>query len=244
MENTFATPALLLTYLMAGKVLFTVTNTATGKHFTFKIWKAKASVKFPGTTYFVSVMTGPDNEASYSSLGMIKSGKFFSYGKAVIRPTALSFTAFAWLWERVSAEKALPATVVVQHSGCCGRCSRTLTTMLSVNRGIGPECWEKMGFTPEPEAEPVTPLAKTIAAHEAAKPAMMEEIFRAAELANRKPSAATKIVLPVETEEIGERMVNLATPEELAASLALSRRENLSLPYAYEKLFPAYPCGA
>jgi hypothetical protein len=41
---------------------------------------------------------------------------------------------------------ALPPDAEVMHEGRCACCGRPLTVPESIERGIGPDCWEKMGL--------------------------------------------------------------------------------------------------
>ncbi len=126
-------------FLTAGKATLTVLSKKTGSHLTFKVSKGKAE----GSPHFVSVMTGSDNETSFTFLGSIFNGADYRHGfRSTISKEAPSAQAFEWLWKNIDAipeEKAelLPAT------NCC-RCGRKLTHPASVTDGIGPECAGKL----------------------------------------------------------------------------------------------------
>ena len=163
MANELKTPETIKTFLLAGKAVLTVENTATNVRFTYKVRKAKTNPKFPGETWFVSVLTGSNNEADYSSLGMLKNGGFRSYNGTGVAPAAKSYVAFRWLWSRVAEGKTLPETVVVRHEGHCCRCGRLLTVPESLDRGagIGPECAKAMGWKKEPASRVASPNLST-----------------------------------------------------------------------------------
>ena len=55
-----------LHFILAGNAVFTIENTATGNRFTFKVRRPDDD-----KPHFVSVLTGPNNENSYSFLGTI-----------------------------------------------------------------------------------------------------------------------------------------------------------------------------
>lgn len=128
-------------FTLAGKSTFTVKSARTGAHFTFKVQKGKDE----NAPHFVSVLTGADNENSFSHIGTIFNGADYRHGrKSRVAPDAPSAKAFAWLWSHIDnlpADKAefLPAC------NCC-RCGRKLTHPTSVEMAIGPECREKMGI--------------------------------------------------------------------------------------------------
>lgn len=122
------------TFITAGKARFTVQNTETGNRFTYR---AKAAKDAPGL-FFVSLLTGANNESDYQYIGFIRGGAFIPGGrKSRISAEAPSVKAFGWVWRNASN---LPAKVEVHHEGCCGRCGRTLTVPESIKSGFGPEC--------------------------------------------------------------------------------------------------------
>lgn len=125
-----------LTFILAGNATFTVANEATGNRFTFKVRKPE-----DGKPHFVSVLTGPDNEHSYSFLGTVFDGRTYRHGRrSRIAEDAPSARAFQWLFRRLMAGSPLPPTVHICHCGKCGRCGKTLTVPESVESGFGPEC--------------------------------------------------------------------------------------------------------
>jgi hypothetical protein len=98
--------------------------------------------------WFVGVLTGSDNENSYTYLGTIRPGQGYRAGrKSVIDPAAPSAKAFMWFWAHITAPGhwAALSQVAFYHEGHCGKCGRTLTVPESLDRGIGPECWKKGG---------------------------------------------------------------------------------------------------
>lgn len=126
-------------FAFAGNAIFTVTS-PTGTSFTFRVRRADPR---PDTapTWFVGVLSGPDNTAAYTYLGFVREGQYILGRK--VGPEAPSQKAAAWLMPRIAAGR-LPSTVEFRTSGLCGRCGRTLTTPESIDRGIGPECWRQL----------------------------------------------------------------------------------------------------
>jgi hypothetical protein len=125
-----------LSFILAGNAVFTVENRQTGNRFTFKVRKPAED-----KPHFVSVLTGPDNEADYSFLGTIFDGLRFRHGRrSRIAPTAPSARAFDWLIRKLGAHAPLPDQLNICHCGKCGRCGRKLTVPESVESGFGPEC--------------------------------------------------------------------------------------------------------
>lgn len=129
--------ALIKTFVLAGDAVFTVTSPS-GKSFTFRVRKADPK---PGTapTWFVSVFQGSDNEHDYLYLGFIRGNKYVVGRNSQASETAQK--AAAWTMPRLVTGQ-LPATVEFRTSGTCGRCGRSLTNPESIDRGIGPECWQ------------------------------------------------------------------------------------------------------
>jgi hypothetical protein len=99
-----------------------------------------------GERLFVSVLTGSDNVSDYTYLGQIlrQPQPRYEHGrKSRIGDGAPSAKAAQWFLSRLFGGGDT-SDVEVWHDGSCGRCGRDLTDPLSVSRGIGPECWEKM----------------------------------------------------------------------------------------------------
>ena len=90
---------------------------------------------------FVKVLTGSDNEKDYRYAGFIRDGEFHYGGeRSKIAAGAPSLDAFAWFMLNLGSEQ-----ISVWHEGSCSRCNRKLTTPQSIERGLGPTCWERAG---------------------------------------------------------------------------------------------------
>jgi hypothetical protein len=133
-------------FILAGKARFTVVSRKSGARFTFKV----SASKEPGSavTHFVSVLTGNDNETSYSYLGHVFDAARYTHGrKSKIAESAPSAAAFTFFWRWITERSQLPNQLEFWHAGACCRCGRTLTVPASIKRGIGPECAGKMGVS-------------------------------------------------------------------------------------------------
>jgi hypothetical protein len=119
-------------FFSGGNALFTVSNPQ-GTRYTFRIRKPK-----PDMPFFVSLLTGPDNESSYTYLGIyvpqIQAIRLTS--KSRYTEDSLPVKVLRWA---VKLPK-LPEGYAIQHEGRCCRCGRTLTVPESIDAGIGPEC--------------------------------------------------------------------------------------------------------
>jgi len=142
-------------YVLGGKATVTVVSKTSGSRFTYKVEQKKVRRKDDETdeqyrarkqlahdgVRFVSVMTGPDNEHSYTYIGHINDGRQFRLDrKSKISGTAPSVSAWQWFWTAVRAKSEKVDQCEVWHEGCCSRCGRKLTVPESVASGLGPVC--------------------------------------------------------------------------------------------------------
>jgi len=141
----FTTVAAARAFLLGGNATVTLVSTKTGTRFTYKI-----RANDEGDVFFVSLLSGPDNESDYRYLGRIARGVFWQ-GRKVPKPgdvgaDAPSSLAFKWAWERLCKGVMLDS-LEIWHEGRCGRCNRKLTVPASIASGFGPECAGKVGFS-------------------------------------------------------------------------------------------------
>jgi hypothetical protein len=130
----------VVTFIKAGKARFTLRSAKTQDRFTYRV-----SLSPDGEVWFVSLMTGPDNEAHYSYMGIInKAGEFRRTAKSKVEEESSGYKAFAWTWKKLTGG-VLPDELEVWHEGRCGKCGRLLTVPESIDRGIGPECAKYFG---------------------------------------------------------------------------------------------------
>jgi Family of unknown function (DUF6011) len=128
-------------FILAGNAYLTARSQRTGKHYTFRIARADE-----GELWFVSLLIAPDK---YAYLGVVRPMAraliFRTTAKSCQPAGSVPARAFAYLWTALEAGGRLPAECDLLHEGRCGRCGRALTVPVSIARGIGPECWERMG---------------------------------------------------------------------------------------------------
>lgn len=139
-------------FILAGNAYFTIRSQKTGTRYTYRVNRAKCSRCgkldcgcWAHPTYFVALLTGPDNTGDYTYLGMIRQEQFSLTRASKMQATSTPVRAFQWVWSALIAGE-MPAQTEIWHEGRCGRCGRKLTVPESVERGIGPECAGKMGF--------------------------------------------------------------------------------------------------
>jgi len=105
----------------------------------------------------IHVLVGPNNQRDWRPLARIEGPylRTLRPGEArnhripmyrgrleSISAEADSFKALAWAWK--AAHRGDLGEVEPMHVGECGRCGRELTKPESIERGIGPVCWEKL----------------------------------------------------------------------------------------------------
>jgi hypothetical protein len=143
-----AYPKLTPTFLLAGRAVFTVSNPK-GDHYTFRIKKTesewpKGSGKMQ-TTYFVTVKA-PGGKYPYAYIGMLNTttGGIKCTAQSIYTPGSREYDVAVWACQAVIQMKFIPEGYKIEHAGKCGKCGRELTDPLSIERGIGPDCWETL----------------------------------------------------------------------------------------------------
>lgn len=140
-------------FITAGRAIFTLENAAgfhtsdgCAPHYTFKVTEKE----FDGRTlYFVALLTGPNNEADYSYLGVLnpKTGEVRLTKASKLTdeswPIRLLRRVLARVWSD-QGEMIKEAGFNLHHEGRCGRCGRVLTVPESIELGLGPECAGKI----------------------------------------------------------------------------------------------------
>ncbi len=147
---------------MKHNATFTVEN-PNGDYYTFKLRRPNGEAPM-----FVGLLTGPNNEADYTYLGLLVSfpemtEKTTDAGTKLRVPTGrtlwtVKLTAKSrmndnskpvmvarWAIHHGTTDRQIPVGYKVHHEGKCGCCGRKLTVPESIERGIGPECWARMG---------------------------------------------------------------------------------------------------
>jgi hypothetical protein len=139
-------------FILAGNAYFTVRSMKTGTRYTYRVSRRIAPAvgkkdcqcwKYP--TYFVSLLTGPDNTGDYTYLGMIRENQFKATRATGAQEKGKPFAAFTWVWRHLGySTPVMPPQTEIWHEGRCGRCGRKLTVPESIAAGIGPDCAGRM----------------------------------------------------------------------------------------------------
>ena len=135
----------IFAFFFGGLAIFTILNTKSMNRFTYKVTSKEGNDG--STIYFVSVLTGSNNETDYTFLGTIfDNGVYYHGRKSRIGKDAMSVKAFAWFYNKLNrhfsadGEDFNLGTVEFYHEGCCARCGRKLTIPESVEIGFGLTC--------------------------------------------------------------------------------------------------------
>lgn len=129
-------------FVFAGNATFTLTSRKTGTSFTYKIREGKP-LGSRAPKLFASVLTGPDNTADYTYMGIVERAgahaQLVPTRATAIDVNAPSWRALEWFLQHTDSDR-----VEVRHMGRCGRCGRALTVPSSIDSGLGPECAGKI----------------------------------------------------------------------------------------------------
>lgn len=127
-------------FFSAGKALFTVSGPK--DHRTYKIRKKASPGKDP--VFFVSVRKAD----GFDYLGLFNPdvGDVRVTRNGIFAEDSKEVKGVRFAVARLTKHLPMPEGYAVQHEGCCGRCGMVLTDPVSIERGIGPECWKRGGF--------------------------------------------------------------------------------------------------
>lgn len=138
MTNQLSTSSDAARFILAGNARVTLVSEKTGARFTYRVRQPKSDAP-----HFVSLLSGPDNDADYQFLGTVFADGGYHHGrKSGVGPKAPSARAFAYAWGYLSRGE-LPPLCEIYHEGSCGRCGRGLTVPSSIESGLGPVCASK-----------------------------------------------------------------------------------------------------
>jgi len=120
-------------FVFAGNALFTLANTDTDNHVTFKVKKHKEE-----DVWFVSTL---GQYGKYVFIGTCFSEKKYKHSKnSDIEWNDQKVQVFNWMLSKFFNDQDKYPMVRVYHHGRCGACQKKLTTPESIKSGIGPVC--------------------------------------------------------------------------------------------------------
>ncbi len=149
-QGQMTDPRAILAFMTAGKATVTFRSAESGVRFTYRIKFAPKRQKSDPDTWFVMLLTGPDNSNDYQYMGILRRDangilQYIWTAKSRIGRDAPSVRGFVWALSQFAVD-ACPARLEVYHEGRCGRCGRKLTVPESVSTGFGPECINLVQF--------------------------------------------------------------------------------------------------
>jgi hypothetical protein len=137
-------------FVLAGKAIFTVHNNK-GNHYTYQVKKARKDHPIFGPTWYVYLLTGPDNTRNYTYIGVLdpQNGQWKPTQASKLSNSATSISVLNWAMSLVWNDQPFPDGYGCHGEGRCGRCGRRLTDEPGVNPeaeryGFGPVCYQKI----------------------------------------------------------------------------------------------------
>ncbi len=126
-------------FLFGGHAIFTVAN-PNDEYYTFRVTAPDDQHElYP--IWFLSVLTGPNNQTDYSYAATVRQNGFIKVtGKSKFTPDSKPVKVAQWAINLILAGGKLPEGYKIHHEGRCGKCGRPLTTPASIESGIGPIC--------------------------------------------------------------------------------------------------------
>lgn len=107
-------------------------------HRTFRVKDASARSKLAGKR-IISLLTGSFNETDYTGVGFVTEGGVSVWRR--FKDESVLQDAIRILTE----DPEMAAKGFAMASGNCWCCNKMLTVPLSIERGVGPECWKTYG---------------------------------------------------------------------------------------------------
>lgn len=130
---------------------WTIQNQDTGDHRTFKIATQKPGAGFAPSKRIVSIMTGCDNETSYTNFAFVSNNgeRIFVWKNKRGGSSWSRYQHFADMLHVLMADRTSESGHDYSHytitgSGRCYRCNHKLTNPISLETGIGPKCAGRM----------------------------------------------------------------------------------------------------
>ena len=135
-------------FFLGGRAIFTLNNSSTGEHRTYRIKANVPNFLYPNKSFFVGLLSGPDNNNSYQYIGIVdpNNGNVRLTSKSRMGEDSAAVKGIRYLMGRVFGSGQIHDQMEVRHAGKCGRCGRLLTHPDSLTTGIGPECRRIIGL--------------------------------------------------------------------------------------------------
>lgn len=120
----------------------TIRNRETGEYRTFRVRTQKDDAKFAPGKRVLSLLTGSDNEASYTGFAFVEEDDIKVWRSKTGEEKWSNFDWFADMLFDLAANdgKKYGDKYEIMTEGRCIVCNRKLTTPESIETGIGPVC--------------------------------------------------------------------------------------------------------
>lgn len=122
--------------------IFTITNTRTQEHRTFRVRTQGDHVRFAPGQRILSVLTGPNNATDYTAIAFLNA--HVAVWKRHRHTKFAELADFIWKFF-TDPDPEWSEQFEVQWETTCIRCNKRLTHPLSIAVGIGPVCGERHG---------------------------------------------------------------------------------------------------
>lgn len=150
-------PATARSFIFAGNAVVTLRSLKTGVRYTYRVTEAPKKNPSDVAAYFISLLTGANNENDYTYIGMARNDEFFTTRASKLPKDSAPLKAIGWTLSNLRKER-IPDGLEIWHEGRCGRCGRRLSTTDSIEAGFGPECLEIVGFAAMLNIQPELPM--------------------------------------------------------------------------------------
>lgn len=114
-----------------------------GSHRTFRIHRQRNKAKFKPGKRLIGILIGPDNSEDYEEFGEVTEKGINVWKSRQHNKKLMEYAAL--IWSIANGEKIEDYELMTDSR--CLVCNRHLTDPLSLSRGIGPLCWERLGVT-------------------------------------------------------------------------------------------------
>lgn len=135
-SRTATLPSLLTARISNGYYTLTLGD---GSHRTFRIWTKTLTSSYFAGERVIGMLIGPDNTDDYEMFGFVRD-EGISVWKRFANTKQAVYAGILWTLATGGTEEGCELVV----SKRCLCCNRELTTPESIERNIGPTCWEKI----------------------------------------------------------------------------------------------------
>ena len=138
-QDTFG-PAFLARIESISKGYFTVENTETGEHRTFRIRKQSSDAIWCPNAQIVGLLCGPENTNDYENFAFINQSGIHVWSRLRGVGHWQGYRNLLWSLLTEGTASRFRVKYRIAESTRCFICGRELTTPESIDTGIGPVC--------------------------------------------------------------------------------------------------------